>query len=54
VPSERCSVPSDVVRGHSQYYIDCSTTEHLSEGTLGKRPEDGNVIPKHVGATIHN
>jgi hypothetical protein len=21
---------------------------------LGKLPEDGNVMPKHVGVTIHN
>jgi hypothetical protein len=25
-----------------------------SQKTLGTLPEDGNVIPKHVGATIHN
>jgi hypothetical protein len=39
----------DVVRGdlsaHPQYSIDCSSIEHLSEG---------NVMPKHVGATLHN
>jgi hypothetical protein len=23
------------------------------EEALGKLPEDGNVMPKHVGATIH-
>jgi hypothetical protein len=32
-------VSSDVVRG---------------EKALGTLPEDGNVIPKHVGANIHN
>jgi hypothetical protein len=26
----------------------------ISQKTLGTRPEDGNVMPKHVGATIHN
>jgi hypothetical protein len=26
---------------------------HLSEG-VATLPEDGNVMPKHVGATIHN
>jgi disulfide bond formation protein DsbB len=38
---------------HPQYSIDCSSIEHLSEA-LGTLPEDGNVILKHVGATIHN
>jgi hypothetical protein len=47
-------VSSDVVRGaHPQYYTDCSSIEHLSEG-IGTLPEDGNVMPKHVGATIRN
>jgi hypothetical protein len=33
-----------------------STDYHLliSKKALGTLPEDGNVIPKHVGATIHN
>jgi hypothetical protein len=26
----------------------------ISQKTLGKLPEDGNVVPKHVGTTIHN
>ena len=26
----------------------------ISQKTLGMIPEDGNVMPKHVGATIHN
>jgi hypothetical protein len=26
----------------------------MSQKALGKLPEDGNVIPKHVGDTIHN
>jgi hypothetical protein len=34
-------VSSDVVRG-------------ISQKALGMLPEDGNVMPKHVGATIHN
>jgi hypothetical protein len=38
---------------HPQNSIDCSSIEHLSEGTR-TLPEDGNVMPKHVGATIHN
>jgi hypothetical protein len=33
-----------------------STAPHLSisQKALGMLPEDGNVTPKHVGATIHN
>jgi hypothetical protein len=26
----------------------------ISQTALGTFPEDGNVMPKHVGATIHN
>jgi hypothetical protein len=26
----------------------------ISQKALGKLPEDGNVVPKHVGDTIHN
>jgi hypothetical protein len=26
----------------------------VSQKALGMLPEDGNVMPKHVGATIHN
>jgi hypothetical protein len=26
----------------------------ISQKGLGTLPDDGNVIPKHVGATIHN
>jgi hypothetical protein len=26
----------------------------MSQKALGTLPEDGNVMPKHVGATIHN
>jgi hypothetical protein len=33
-----------------------STVPHLSvsQKALGTLPEDDNVVPKHVGATIHN
>jgi hypothetical protein len=27
---------------------------NISQKVLGKLPEDGNVMPKHVGVTIHN
>jgi hypothetical protein len=36
-----------------QYSIDCSSIEHLSEG-IGTLLKDGNIMPIHVGATIHN
>jgi hypothetical protein len=26
----------------------------ISQKTLGTLPEDDNVMPKHVGATLHN
>jgi hypothetical protein len=26
----------------------------ISQKALGTLPEDGNVLPKHVGATIHS
>jgi hypothetical protein len=26
----------------------------ISQKALGTQPQDGKVIPKHVGATIHN
>jgi hypothetical protein len=26
----------------------------ISQKALGTLPEDGNVMPEHVGATIHN
>jgi hypothetical protein len=32
-----------------------STHEQIQgENALGTLPEDGNVMPKHVGPTIHN
>jgi hypothetical protein len=45
---------SDVVRG--EYYQLLSTAPQLSisQKALGTLPEDGNVMPKHVGATTHN
>jgi hypothetical protein len=44
---------SFVVRG-DPYFIDCTSVEHTSQKALGTLPEDGNVMPKHVGDTIHN
>jgi hypothetical protein len=30
------------------------TNTPIIRSALGTLPEDGNVMPKHVGATIHN
>jgi hypothetical protein len=42
---------SDVVSGDLK-----STAPQLSvsQKALGTLPEDGNIMPKHVGAAIHN
>jgi hypothetical protein len=35
----------------------CFSTAHqlnISQKALGTLPEDGNIMPKHVGDTIHN
>jgi hypothetical protein len=44
-------VPSDVVHGDLR-----STAPQfsISQKALETLPEDGNVMPKHVEATIHN
>src|SRR5215472_8923425 len=56
-------VSSDVVRSthhvtrqNTPIHNILSTAPKLSifQKALGTLPEDGNVIPKHVGATIHN
>jgi hypothetical protein len=38
---------SDVLRGDMR-------SPRISQRALGTLPEDGNVMPKHVGATTHN
>jgi hypothetical protein len=51
-------VSSDVVRSDLMWPIHniLSTAPQLSisQTALGTLIEDGNVMPKHVGATIHN
>jgi hypothetical protein len=55
-------VSSDVVRAHhvtrhtTPIHNILSTAPQLSisQNALGTLREDGNVMPKHVGATIHN
>ena len=58
-----CVMSSDVVRGahhvtrhNTPIHNILSTAPQLSipQKSLGMLPEDSNVMPKHVGATIHN
>jgi hypothetical protein len=50
-------VSSDMVRGdlRSSIHIILSTAPQLniSQKALETLPDDGNVMPKHVGATMH-
>jgi hypothetical protein len=43
---------SDVERKHT--ILTPATQLSISQKTPGTLPEDGNAMPKHVGATIHN
>jgi hypothetical protein len=53
---------SDAVRAHHvtrhntpiQYILQTTPQSGISQKALGSLPEDGNVMPKHVEATIHN
>jgi hypothetical protein len=45
-------VSSDVVPIHSILWT--APQLSISQKALGMLPEDGNVMPKHVGATIRN
>jgi hypothetical protein len=47
VPSERCSIVEQSI----EY---CAAQLSSSQKALGTLLEDGNVMPKHVGANIHN
>jgi hypothetical protein len=49
VPSERCSIEE-----HLSEYCAWGVGLSISQKALGTLPEDGNVMQKHVGATIHN
>jgi hypothetical protein len=57
-----CVVSSDVVHVHHitrhntpiQNILSTAPQFIISQKTLGTLPEDGNVMPKHVEATIHN
>jgi hypothetical protein len=45
-------VSSDVVRKHN--ILSTAPQLRIAQKALETLPEDGNVMPKHVGATIHN
>jgi hypothetical protein len=50
VPSERCSIEEQPIHN----ILSTVPQMSISQKALGKLPEDGNVIPKQVGATVHN
>jgi hypothetical protein len=70
VPSERCSsVEEQLIKYCGSEIATHHVTKHntpmhnvlltaprlsISQKALETLPEDGNVMPKHVGATIHN
>jgi hypothetical protein len=59
VPSEKCSIEEQshhVTRHNTPIHNILSTAPQLSicQKALGMLPGDGNVVPKHVEATIHN
>jgi hypothetical protein len=59
VPSERCSTEEQLIvvtKHNTPLHNILSTAPQLSisQKALGTLPDDGNVMPKHVGATIHN
>jgi hypothetical protein len=51
-----CGCAHHVTRHNTFIHNILSTASQLSisQKALGTLPEDGNVMPKHVGATIHN
>jgi hypothetical protein len=50
------NIQAEIATNHVTKHNILSTAPQLSisQKALGKLPEDGNVMPKHVGATIHN
>src|SRR5215471_19312330 len=69
VPSERCSIEEQSIEycgcgvprttsldktRHIHNILSTAPQLSISQKALGTLPEDGNVMPKHVGATIHN
>jgi hypothetical protein len=69
VPSERCSIEEQSIEYCGSEIATHHLTKHntpihnilstapqmsISQKALGTLPEDGNVMPKHAGTTIHN
>jgi hypothetical protein len=52
----RSEIATHVTRHNTPIHNILSTAPQLiiCQKALGKLPEEGNVMPKHVGATIHN
>jgi hypothetical protein len=47
-------VSTDVVHTPINNILSTAPQLSVSQKALGTLPEDGNVMPKHVGDTIHN
>jgi hypothetical protein len=47
-------VSNDVVLGVHHNILSTAPQLSISQKALETLPEDGNIMPKHVGATIHN
>jgi hypothetical protein len=69
VPSEECSIEEQSIEYCESQFATHHVTRHntpihnilstapqlsISQKAVGTLPEDGNVMPKHLGATIHN
>jgi hypothetical protein len=57
VPSERCGEYAHHATRHNMPTHNILLTApqlRISQKALGMLPEDSNVMPKHVEATIHN
>jgi hypothetical protein len=67
MPSERCSIEERSTELWTgvlclvTWWVKCTTpldttrpSTIFSQKALGTLSEDGNVMPKHAGATIHN
>jgi hypothetical protein len=61
VPSKRCLIEEQSIEycgwaccGAPHNILSTAPQLSISQKALGTLPEDSNVVPKHVGATIHN
>jgi hypothetical protein len=62
VPSERCPIEEQSIENCGwgccvtpiNNILSTALQLSISQEALETFPEDGNVMPKHVGATIHN